>query len=203
MALNKKNCDGADAIREFLETFGPLRGFELVKDRDTRNSESYACCVCQDPAVTDIVCVALNGIKSGDYKTLSVRQANQGENQPKPALQQELAATKSKVASSSQAISTADGLDGPDSLFVDGIPDCFSEAEIRALLETFGPLRGFELVKNRDTGISNGYALCVYQDPVVPDTACAVKFGDKTLMRRRAPKPEQKSRLTHGLQLRI
>ncbi|XP_054817532.1 splicing factor U2af large subunit A-like [Prosopis cineraria] len=222
MALNKKNLDGADAIivsglpdyitetqmREFLETFGPIRGFELVKARDTRNSESYACCVYQDPAVTDIVCAALNGIKSGD-KTLTVRRPNQGENQPKPALkrvmfQQELAATKSKIASSSLAISAADGLDGPDCLFVGGLPDCLRESEIRALVETFGQLRGFELVKDRDTGISKGYAFCAYQDPVVTDIACAalngIKFGDKTLILRRAPKPEQESRLTHGLQ---
>lgn len=217
MALNK-NLDGADAIlvgglpdyitetqiREFLETFGPLRGFELVKDRDTR-----ACCVYQDPAVTDIVCVALNGIKSGD-KTLTVRRACQAENQSKPALQrvmfpQELAATKMKVASLSQAISAAaDGLDVPDRLFVGGIPDYFREAEIRTLLETFGPLRGFELVKDRDTGISKGYGFCAYQDPVVTDIACAamngIKFGDKTLILRRAPKPEQEGRLSHALQ---
>jgi splicing factor U2AF subunit len=70
-------------VRELLESFGPLRGFDLVKDRETGNSKGYAFCVYQDLTVTDIACAALNGIKMGD-KTLTVRRANQGANQPRP-----------------------------------------------------------------------------------------------------------------------
>ncbi|KAL6553665.1 hypothetical protein OROGR_007507 [Orobanche gracilis] len=63
---------------------GALRGFDLVKDRETGNSKGYAFCVYQDLSVTDIACAALNGIKMGD-KTLTVRRANQGNNaQPNP-----------------------------------------------------------------------------------------------------------------------
>ncbi|KAJ0082075.1 hypothetical protein Patl1_10785 [Pistacia atlantica] len=65
-----------------------LRGFDLVKDRDTGNSKGYGFCVYQnalvaedvkraspqDPTVTDIACAALNGLKMGD-KTLTVRRA--------------------------------------------------------------------------------------------------------------------------------
>lgn len=93
------------------------------------------------------------------------------------------------------------GAEGPDRIFVGGLPYYFSDAQIRELLESFGPLRGFNLVKDRDTGNSKGYGFCVYQDPSVTDVACAalngLKMGDKTLTIRRAStsfeqmKPEQ------------
>ncbi|EPS64699.1 hypothetical protein M569_10077, partial [Genlisea aurea] len=102
------------------------------------------------------------------------------------------------------------GLEGPDRIFVGGLPYYFTESQIRELLESFGPLRGFDLVKDRETGNSKGYAFCVYQDISVTDIACAalngIKMGDKTLTVRRAnqgtmqPKPEQESVLLHAQQ---
>ncbi|KAL9262833.1 Splicing factor U2af large subunit A-like protein [Drosera capensis] len=94
------------------------------------------------------------------------------------------------------------GLEGPDRIFVGGLPYYFTEAQIRELLESFGQLRGFDLVKDRETGNSKGYAFCVYKDPAVTDIACAalngIKMGDKTLTVRRAnqgaqTKPEQEN----------
>ncbi|KAL8152159.1 hypothetical protein V2J09_009919 [Rumex salicifolius] len=80
--------------------------------------------------------------------------------------------------------------DGPDRIFVGGIPYSFTEVQIRQLLESFGPLKGFDLVKDRDTGNSKGYGFCSYQDPGVTDIACqslnGLKMGDKTLTVRRA-----------------
>ncbi|CAL5412209.1 unnamed protein product [Camellia sinensis] len=82
------------------------------------------------------------------------------------------------------------GVEGPDRIFVGGLPYYFTEAQIRELLESFGPLRGFDLVKDRDTGNSKGYGFCVYKDPAATDIACAalngLKMGDKTLTVRRA-----------------
>ncbi|XP_059657937.1 splicing factor U2af large subunit B-like isoform X4 [Cornus florida] len=102
---------------------------------------------------------------------------------------------------------SAGGLEGPDRIFVGGLPYYLTEAQIRELLESFGPLRGFDLVKDRETGNSKGYAFCVYQDLSVTDIACTalngIKMGDKTLTVRRAnqgisqPKPEQESVLLH------
>uniref|UniRef100_A0A1J3IZC9 Splicing factor U2af large subunit B n=1 Tax=Noccaea caerulescens TaxID=107243 RepID=A0A1J3IZC9_NOCCA len=102
------------------------------------------------------------------------------------------------------------GLEGPDRIFVGGLPYYFTEGQIRELLESFGPLRGFNLVKDRETGNSKGYAFCVFQDPSVTDIACAalngIKMGDKTLTVRRAiqgaiqPKPEQEEILLHAQQ---
>ncbi|KAM1004912.1 hypothetical protein ACFX13_005089 [Malus domestica] len=82
------------------------------------------------------------------------------------------------------------GAEGPDRIFVGGLPYYFTEAQIRELLQSFGPLRGFDLVKDKDTGNSKGYGFCVYQDPTVTDVACGalngLKMGDKTLTVRRA-----------------
>ncbi|KAL6654375.1 hypothetical protein ACP70R_007840 [Stipagrostis hirtigluma subsp. patula] len=105
---------------------------------------------------------------------------------------------------------SAGGLEGPDRIFVGGLPYYFTEAQVRELLESFGPLRGFDLVKDRETGNSKGYAFCVYQDLSVTDIACAalngIKMGDKTLTVRRAnqgasqPRPEQESILLQAQQ---
>ncbi|GAV74428.1 RRM_1 domain-containing protein/RRM_5 domain-containing protein/RRM_6 domain-containing protein [Cephalotus follicularis] len=102
------------------------------------------------------------------------------------------------------------GAEGPDRVFVGGLPYYFTETQIRELLESFGTLRGFDLVKDRDTGNSKGYGFCVYQDPMVTDMACAalngLKMGDKTLTVRRATastvqsKPEQESVLAYAQQ---
>nr|KAJ0216497.1 hypothetical protein LSAT_V11C300127680 [Lactuca sativa] len=82
------------------------------------------------------------------------------------------------------------GAKGPDRIFVGGLSYYFTEVQIRELLESFGPLRGFDLVKDRDTGNSKGYGLCVYEDQAAIDVACAalngLKIGDKTLTVRSA-----------------
>jgi len=80
--------------------------------------------------------------------------------------------------------------DGPDRIFVGGLPYYLSEEQIRDLLGQFGALKGFDLVKDRDTGNSKGYGFVVYEDPAVVDIACSslngLAMGDKTLTVRRA-----------------
>ncbi|XP_075656074.1 splicing factor U2af large subunit A isoform X2 [Castanea sativa] len=127
--------------------------------------------------------------------------ATLGPSQPNPNL---------NLAAVGLTPGSAGGLEGPDRIFVGGLPYYFTETQIRELLETFGPLRGFDLVKDRETGNSKGYAFCVYQDLSVTDIACAalngIKMGDKTLTVRRAnqganqPKPEQENVLLHAQQ---
>ncbi|XP_059456172.1 splicing factor U2af large subunit B isoform X2 [Corylus avellana] len=127
--------------------------------------------------------------------------ATLGPSQPNPNL---------NLAAVGLTPGSAGGLEGPDRIFVGGLPYYFTEIQIRELLETFGPLRGFDLVKDRETGNSKGYAFCVYQDLSVTDIACAalngIKMGDKTLTVRRAnqgasqPKPEQENVLLHAQQ---
>ncbi|KAH8511897.1 hypothetical protein H0E87_009177 [Populus deltoides] len=107
--------------------------------------------------------------------------ATLGPSQPSPLL---------NLAAVGLVPGTISGAEGPDRVFVGGLPYYFTEIQIRELLESFGPLRGFDLVKDRDTGNSKGYGFCVYQDPAVTDIACAalngLKMGDKTLTVRRA-----------------
>ncbi|ESQ29385.1 hypothetical protein EUTSA_v10023361mg [Eutrema salsugineum] len=127
--------------------------------------------------------------------------ATLGPSQPNPNL---------NLAAVGLSTGSTGGLEGPDRIFVGGLPYYFTEEQIRELLESFGPLRGFNLVKDRETGNSKGYAFCVFQDPSVTDIACAalngIKMGDKTLTVRRAiqgaiqPKPEQEEVLLHAQQ---
>lgn len=127
--------------------------------------------------------------------------ATLGPSQPSPNL---------NLAAVGLTPGSAGGLEGPDRIFVGGLPYYFTEAQVRELLESFGALKGFDLVKDRETGNSKGYAFCVYQDLSVTDIACAalngIKMGDKTLTVRRAnqgttqPKPEQESVLLHAQQ---
>uniref|UniRef100_A0ACD5XYZ5 Uncharacterized protein n=1 Tax=Avena sativa TaxID=4498 RepID=A0ACD5XYZ5_AVESA len=101
------------------------------------------------------------------------------------------------------------GLEGPDRIFVGGLPYYFTEEQVRELLETFGLLRGFDIVKDKETGNSKGYAFCIYQDVSVTDIACAalngIKLGERTLTVRRAnqgaePRPEQENILLQAQQ---
>ncbi|XP_050878614.1 splicing factor U2af large subunit B isoform X4 [Lathyrus oleraceus] len=95
---------------------------------------------------------------------------------------------------------TIGGAEGLDRIFVGGLPYYFTEAQMRELLQAFGPLRNFDIVRDKETGNSKGYGFCIYQDPAVTDIACAslngLKMGDKTLTVRRATvsghsKPEE------------
>ncbi|CAK7350619.1 unnamed protein product [Dovyalis caffra] len=82
--------------------------------------------------------------------------ATLGPSQPNPLL---------NLAAVGLVPGTITGAEGPDRVFVGGLPYYFTESQIRELLESFGSLRGFDLVKDRDTGNSKGYGFCVYQGP--------------------------------------
>ena len=64
--------------------------------------------------------------------------ATLGPSQPNPNL---------NLAAVGLTPGSAGGLEGPDRIFVGGLPYYFTETQIRELLETFGPLRG--LVRDR------------------------------------------------------
>ena len=75
--------------------------------------------------------------------------------------------------------------DGPNKIFIGGIPRHLTDVQVKELLATFGPLKGFNMIKDRATGTPKGFGFCEYQDPAC--TAAAVEglngleIGDKAL----------------------
>jgi splicing factor U2AF 65 kDa subunit len=64
-------------VKDLLQTFGPLKAFNLVKDIGTGLSKGFAFCEYLDESVTDRACTGLNGMKLGD-KQLLVQRASIG-----------------------------------------------------------------------------------------------------------------------------
>ncbi|GBG29365.1 Kinesin-like protein KIF3B [Hondaea fermentalgiana] len=61
--------------------------------------------------------------------------------------------------------------DGPEKIFVGGIPHDLEDNEISELLESFGKLRALHVVRDNNTGRSKGFAFAQYEDPAVTDPA--------------------------------
>ncbi|GLE10455.1 hypothetical protein PINS_up022577 [Pythium insidiosum] len=80
--------------------------------------------------------------------------------------------------------------DSPSKIFIGGIPYHLTDDQVKELLQAFGPLKSFHLVKDLATNMSKGYGFCEFLDPNVTDAACAglndMKIGDRTLTVRRA-----------------
>ncbi|KAG3174715.1 hypothetical protein PI126_g211 [Phytophthora idaei] len=84
--------------------------------------------------------------------------------------------------------------DGPGKIFIGGLPYHLNEEQVKELLQAFGPLRSFHLVKELSSNLSKGYGFCEYMDINVTDAACLglndMRLGDKTLTVRRAMSQE-------------
>lgn len=63
--------------------------------------------------------------------------------------------------------------DGPNKVFVGGIPYHITEDQLKELLQAFGSLRALHLVKDAGMSQSKGYGFCEYVDPSVTDQAVA------------------------------
>lgn len=92
--------------------------------------------------------------------------------------------------------------DGPDKVFIGGIPYTLSEDEVKQLLEPYGRLAAFNLIKDPSTGTSKGFAFFEYADPTVVDKACQALNGtslqNKTLTVRRATQHGSRTALGNG-----
>ncbi|DBA82258.1 hypothetical protein WJX79_009108 [Trebouxia sp. C0005] len=81
-------------------------------------------------------------------------------------------------------------IDANERVFVGGLPYYLTEDQCRELLGSFGAIKSFDLVKDRETGNSKGYGFVVYGDGTVTDVACkglnGMRMGDRTLTVRRA-----------------
>ena len=52
------------------------------------------------------------------------------------------------------------------------MPNHLTEDQVKELLNSFGQLRAFNLVKDSATGMSKGYAFCEYADVSITDSVC-------------------------------
>jgi len=87
---------------------------------------------------------------------------------------------------------------GPNKLYIGGIPFNLKEAQVRELLETYGPLRALFLSFDPLTDCSKGYAFAYYQDDEqVTDAAIqglnGIQIGDRTLVVRRQNDGQQRT----------
>jgi len=102
---------------------------------------------------------------------------------------------KSEAELSMQMITLPGGVssnveEGPNKIFVGGLPSYLTEEQVKELVGAFGGLRSFNLVKDSATGNSKGFAFFEYADPDVTDRACnglnGMKLGEKTVLVQRA-----------------
>jgi splicing factor U2AF subunit len=56
-------------------------------------------------------------------------------------------------------------------IFIGGLPYGFDEGMCRQLLESYGELQSFELVRDREKGESKGYGFAIYVDGAITETA--------------------------------
>lgn len=80
--------------------------------------------------------------------------------------------------------------DGPNKVFIGGIPYHLTEDQIKDILQTYGRLAAFNLIKEPNTGLSKGFAFFEYADPTAVEVACEGLNGmaveDKVLTVRKA-----------------
>jgi splicing factor U2AF 65 kDa subunit len=87
-------------------------------------------------------------------------------------------------------ISTSNTVDNTNRLFIGGLPSEMSEENVKELLETFGELKAFNLVKDLNTGVSKGYGFCEYAEESQTNASIkglnGMEVGTKTLLVQRA-----------------
>lgn len=66
-----------EQVVEVLKAFGLLEGFQMIKDKHTRESRGVAFCEFRDSDITAMACSGLNGMELGDG-TLRVKLATKG-----------------------------------------------------------------------------------------------------------------------------
>ncbi|KAI9467926.1 hypothetical protein H4R22_002863 [Coemansia sp. RSA 1290] len=80
--------------------------------------------------------------------------------------------------------------DSPDKVYVGGLPTYLNDVQVMELLQAFGELKSFNLVKDSTTQTSRGFAFCEYMDPSMTDIACqglnGMELGDRRLVVQRA-----------------
>lgn len=141
-------------------------------------------------------CMSLDGIQFTHRLGTSVVRVRR-PNDYKPELVPVASRTVPSLDLSALGIIGTTVADGPNKVFVGGLPYSLTEEQVKELLTTFGPLRAFHLVKDAGQTNSKGYGFCEYLDPSVTPSVVAglngMRIGDKTLSVRVAANPSAAS----------
>nr|7AAO_A Chain A, U2 snRNP auxiliary factor large subunit [Drosophila melanogaster] len=80
--------------------------------------------------------------------------------------------------------------DSPNKIYVGGLPTCLNQDQVKELLQSFGELKGLNLVMDTNTNLNKGFAFFEYCDPSVTDHAIAglhgMLLGDRRLVVQRS-----------------
>jgi len=75
--------------------------------------------------------------------------------------------------------------DGPNKIYIGGLPQTLTDDQVKELLQTYGPLRAFFMFTDFNTGLCRGYAFAEYRDPTVSQAAIrglnGIKIGDRNI----------------------
>ena len=79
--------------------------------------------------------------------------------------------------------------DSPYKIFIGGLPSYVTDDQLRDLLNEFGPMKAFNLVRD-GSGQSKGFAFVEFADPGMTDVVCqglnGMQLGEKRLVVQRA-----------------
>lgn len=67
--------------------------------------------------------------------------------------------------------------DSPHKVFIGGLPCDWTEEQVTEMLVPFGMLKAFNLVMDRATGNSRGYAFCEFVDVAITDNVITALHG--------------------------
>jgi len=127
--------------------------------------------------------LSLDGITYRGQPLRLARASHAGASAPTraavPAHVKPLDVTKFKIMSTNVQ-------DGPNKLYIGGLPSALNSQQIQELLQTYGPLKAFYLFSDNITNASKGYAFANYRDPSVTQTAIrglnGLQVGDRRIV---------------------
>jgi len=124
---------------------------------------------------------ALRLRRPNDYNV--TQAALLGPTTPDPRLN--LAAIGIQAVAPGAISQSTENSNSPFKLFLGGVPGYLSEDQVRELVQSFGLVKAFNLVKDKETGLPKGYGFFEYADPAATEAAIrglnGMRLGDKML----------------------
>eukprot|EP00584_Thalassiosira_punctigera_P009299 CAMPEP_0172535306 /NCGR_PEP_ID=MMETSP1067-20121228/7377_1 /TAXON_ID=265564 ORGANISM="Thalassiosira punctigera, Strain Tpunct2005C2" /NCGR_SAMPLE_ID=MMETSP1067 /ASSEMBLY_ACC=CAM_ASM_000444 /LENGTH=564 /DNA_ID=CAMNT_0013320231 /DNA_START=6 /DNA_END=1699 /DNA_ORIENTATION=+ len=115
-------------------------------------------------------CLALDGIDVSGRGKVKVKRPNDYNAAMAPATNP---GTAPRLDTAALGIVSPTVPDGPNKIFIGGLPYHLTEAQVLELLGAFGTVRAFHLVKqDANAATSKGYCFVEYSDPNVTQVAC-------------------------------